>query len=136
MPAPSRWMIRFSLFYLLAGFTIGALILIAKAYPVYSEVWMLLSVHIEILIFGFIIQFTMGTAYWILPRFLEGEPRGKVFWSKGMVGLLNTGIVLNIFYYLGLISEWGILIGRFLEVTSVILFIALHWNRAVSYRGN
>ena len=97
---------------------------------------MLLPVHIELLIFGFIIQFTMGTAYWILPRFLEGEPRGNVFWSKSMAGFLNAGIVLNISYYLGLTAQWGTLTGRLLEITAVILFIALHWNRAVSYQSN
>lgn len=135
MLAPSRWMIRCALLYLLIGFTIGAIMLISKAYPTYSQVWMLLPVHIEMLIFGFIIQFTMGTAYWILPRFLEGEPRGNVFWSRSMVGLLNAGILLNISYYLRFTLDWGTLAGRFLEVTAVILFIVLHWNRAVSYRS-
>lgn len=134
MPVASRWMIRCSLFYLLAGFTIGALILIAKAYPVYSDVWMLLSVHIEVLIFGFIMQFTMGTAYWILPRFLEGPPRGNIAWSKLMVTVFNAGILLNVLTYLNGVAEWGIILGRTMEIAAVIIFIGLHWNRAVSYR--
>lgn len=135
MPAPSRWMIRCSLLYLLAGFTIGALILIAKAYLAYSQIWSLLSVHIEVLIFGFIIQFTMGTAYWILPRFLKGPPRGNIFWSKLMVVSFNAGILLNVLTYLNVIGRWGTVAGRILEVLAVITFIALHWNRAVSYQS-
>jgi len=34
-----------------------------------------LPIHIEVLIFGWIIQFTLGTAYWILPRFLQAPQR-------------------------------------------------------------
>jgi len=134
MPTTSRWMIRCSLLYLLVGFTIGTIMLISKAYPAYSQVWMLLPVHIEMLIFGFIIQFTMGTAYWILPRFLEGEPRGNTAWSKVMVGALNAGILINAWSYLNIFPQWGTTVGRSLEIIAVILFIHLHWRRAVSYR--
>lgn len=134
MPTPSRWMIRCSLFYLLMGFAIGALMLTAKAYPAYSRFWMLLSVHIEVLIFGFIIQFTMGTAYWILPRFLKGPPRGQARWAKRMVIVFNSGIILNLLTYLNIIEGWGTGAGRMLEVFAAIIFITLHWHRAVSYR--
>ena len=134
MLAPSRWMIRCALLYLLIGFTIGAIMLISKAYPTYSQVWMLLPVHIEMLIFGFIIQFTMGTAYWILPRFLEGPPRGNIGYSKWMVGTLNAGILINALSYLNIFPQWGTTVCRSLEIIAVILFIHLHWRRAVSYQ--
>ena len=135
MPAQSRWMIRCSLLYLLVGFSIGAIMLISKAYPAYSQVWMLLSVHIEMLIFGFIIQFTMGTAYWILPRYLKTGDRGNRFSAWGMVILFNFGVLMNIFTYLHIFPSWGTIAGRTLVIISVILFVALHWNRAVSYRS-
>jgi cbb3-type cytochrome oxidase subunit 1 len=134
MPAPSRWMIRCSFLYLLTGFAIGALMLISKAWPAYPQIWIALPVHIEILIFGWIIQFTMGTAYWILPRYLETGDRGNPFLAKGMVVLFNVGVLLNVFTYLNGSPPWGTAAGRSLEVLSVILFIALHWNRAASYR--
>ena len=63
MPTPSRLMIKASMLYMFAGFVIGALILISKVYPEYSSVWSLLLIHIEVSIFGWVIQFTMGTAY-------------------------------------------------------------------------
>ncbi len=134
MPAPSRWMIRCSLVYLLVGFVIGGAVLVSKAYPAYSAVWLLLPVHIEVMIFGWIIQLTMGTAYWILPRFLEGESRGNPLLSKLMVAALNAGIILNVLSYLDLFSGPDLIWGRSLEVAAVGLFVALHWNRAVSYR--
>jgi hypothetical protein len=128
-------MIRFSLLYLLTGFTIGSAMLACKAYPAFAAVWMLLPVHIEMLIFGFIIQFTMGTAYWILPRYLKGPSRGNTVWTKGMVGAFNAGILINVLTSLSVVVQWGTVLGRSLEVIAVILFINLHWNRAASYRS-
>ncbi len=133
MPTPSRWMIKASLIYLLVGFSIGALILVSKAYPGYSTVWCLLPVHIEVGIFGWIIQLTMGTAYWILPRYLKTKSRGNPKLAMLMVAMLNTGILINVGSYLDFIGSSATILGRLLEVGAVALFIALHWKRAVSY---
>ncbi len=133
MPTPSRWMIKASMLYMLAGFAIGALILISKVYPEYSSVWSLLSVHIEVSIFGWIIQLTMGTAYWILPRYLKTKSRGNPRLALAMVGMLNFGILINVASYLNILPPSATIVGRLLEVGAVALFIALHWNRAVSY---
>ena len=134
MPAPSRWMIRSAMCYLLAGSLIGAAMLISKAYPAWAPVWLLLPVHIEVMIFGWIIQFTIGTAYWILPRYLETGDRGSASMARAMVGLFNAGIVVNVLSYIHLLPASGIFWGRLLETGAVLLFIFLHWNRAVSYR--
>lgn len=133
MPSPSRWMIKASLIYLFAGFLIGGGILISKAYPAYSEIWLLLPVHIEVSIFGWIIQLTMGTAYWILPRYLASKSRGNPTLAMSMVALLNMGILINVASYLDMISSSATVLGRSLEVAAIVLFILLHWNRAVSY---
>jgi uncharacterized membrane protein len=136
MPAPSRWMIRCSLLYLLAGFTIGMLMLISKVHSGLAGIWMLLPVHIEILIFGWIIQLTMGTAYWILPRFLESGSRGNSFAAYLMVGCLNSGIILVIVgSFLHNIGFSLRLLGRIFEALSIILFIGLHWRRITTYRN-
>ncbi|HKK44826.1 MAG TPA: hypothetical protein VJ964_04855 [Balneolaceae bacterium] len=135
MPAQSRWMIRCSLIYLLVGFVIGALLLSAKTYPALSQLWILLPVHIEILIFGFIIQFTLGTAYWILPRFIKGKPRGNSGIAKLVVGSLNAGIFLNIMTFLNILPVQATILGRSLEGAAVALFVTLHWSRVVSYRN-
>lgn len=133
MPTPSRWMIKASMLYMLTGFIIGALILISKVYPEYSSVWSLLSIHIEVSIFGWIIQLTMGTAYWILPRYLKTKSRGNPKLAWAMVGILNLGILINLASYLDMISSSATILGRILEIGAVILFVILHWNRAVSY---
>ncbi|MDR8390679.1 cbb3-type cytochrome c oxidase subunit I [Aliifodinibius sp. S!AR15-10] len=134
MPAPSRWLIRSSFGCLLVGMIIGALLLIHKSYPLHPAMWSLLPVHIELLIFGWIIQFTMGTAYWILPRYLEDSSRGNPALVNLTVVLLNMGILLMITDTL-LLPKWPLaLAGRAFEAGAVLLFIMLHWRRIVSYQ--
>lgn len=134
MPGPSRWLIRLSLIYLLAGIITGALMLIHKAYPLHPAVWMLLPIHIEIVLFGWIIQFTMGTGYWMLPRYLAGPPRGREFLAWAMTGAFNLGIMVVLASRVGALPDLAAIAGRTLEILAVVLFIALHWNRIVTYR--
>lgn len=134
MPLASRLMIRFSFVYLLVGFLIGALLLINKAWPIYPQVWYLLAIHIEILIFGWIIQLTLGTAYWILPK-SRRVPQDKDKLPALAIPLtLNLGILLNIGDHLFRLSEYAWLAGRSLELIAVVIFIALHWQRVTSFR--
>lgn len=135
MPTPSRWLIRISFLYLLVGMVIGAALLINKAYSLNPDIWLLLPIHIELLIFGWVIQFTMGTAYWILPRYLGGSSRGNSKLAGLMVVLLNAGITVVIVDRLASLVLPLALFGRILEATAIILFIALHWQRIVTYNG-
>lgn len=132
MPLISRIMIRLSLVYFLVGTAIGALMLINKAFLVSPLIWFIFPIHIEFLIFGWIIQFTLGVAYWILPRFLETKGRGNPIPAWLMVAVLNLGILAVSFAPYGLGKTVG-LTGRILEAVSVILFITLHWKRVVTY---
>jgi len=134
MPLAARWMIRCSLVYLLLGITIGSAIFIHKAFSINPILWQFLPVHTEILIFGWIIQFTMGTAYWILPRFLKGPKRGDKKFAVTIVLLFNSGILILVFNNLFLSSSPIGLAGRFLQGIAVLIFTLIHWNRITTYR--
>lgn len=134
MPTPSRWMIRCSFVYLFWGILMGAMMLVHKAYFIHGAVWMLLPIHIEVTIFGWIIQLTMGTAYWMLPRFLEGPSRGDSSMAYTMVASLNLGIIFVVADSLLSFALPFDLIGRILELAAVGLFVKLHWNRIVTYK--
>lgn len=128
-------MIRSSLIYLFLGTLMGAAMLIHKAYPLHPAVWQLLPLHIEITIFGWIIQLTLGTGYWMLPRFLQSPQRGKKLPAILMVVFLNLGIIFVVMNNL-LQADFPLSqIGRSFELAAVILFISLHWNRIVTYRS-
>jgi len=134
MPLISRWMIRCSFIYLFLGVGTGAFMLIQKAYPIHPSVWQLLPIHIEMLIFGWIIQFTLGTAYWMLPRFLEGPQRGPRWAAFMMAIILNIGILLTLADDIILTELPVQRSGRALELLAVLIFVSLHWNRIVTYR--
>jgi hypothetical protein len=136
MTLPSRLLIKSSLIYLILGVLFGALMLINKAIPINAAVWALLPVHIELMIFGWIIQFTLGVAYWILPRYLKGEARGNRFLAYIMVMVLNLGIWLMVVAEFTAINDYLHLIARGLEFLAVLLFISLHWKRIVSFNKN
>ena len=135
MPFISRLMIKFSLLYLMAGITIGAALLINKAWVMSEVLWLLLPIHIEFLIFGWVIQFTLGVAYWILPRYLKSKGRGSKSLASKMAVLLNAGIWMMITSYLLELNLLAIS-GRILELIAVALFVYLHWNRVKTYKHN
>ncbi len=133
MPGVSVWMLRLSLIYFSIGGTLGALLLLDKAFPFAPFLWDLRPAHIEILIFGWIIQFTIGTAYWILPRFLITKDRGSKKAAVLMPIFLNVGIwtviIAEVVQSLTFLGFYG----RLFEIMAVILFAALHWRRIVTY---
>ena len=64
MPRLSCCFIRASLAYLVAGFTLGALMLTLKAVVRYEGVGLLMMTpHVEFLLIGWTVQLTMGVAF-------------------------------------------------------------------------
>jgi heme/copper-type cytochrome/quinol oxidase subunit 1 len=128
MPRFSFWVIRFSLVYLLIGFSLGGLMLTNKGQPFASWIWRLLPVHIELLLFGFVVQFVMGIAYWIFPRFVGGS-RGNEqnYWIS--IVLLNLAIWVISCAAWFMLPGLYVMIGRVLEGGSALLFLINSWRR-------
>ena len=128
MPRLSVWFIRASLIYLLAGFTLGALMLAQKGISYFPLIMIVLPVHMEFLLVGWLVQLAMGVAFWIFPRFGLGNPhaRGnvKLIWTSFF--LLNAGVLI---VALELWITPAYLIGRALEVGAVIIYAAGLWRR-------
>lgn len=126
MPRQTVWFVRASLVYLLVGFTIGALILAQKGIPYDANVWLLLPLHMEFLLLGWLLQLVLGMAFWIFPRFGVGAPRGRESLIWVSFALLNAGIVLAA---LQLWLPALLLIGRLSEALGVITYMAGSWGR-------
>jgi len=129
VPRLSRWFIRASLAYLVAGFTLGALMLTLKAVVRYEGVGLLMTPHVEFLLIGWTVQLTMGVAFWILPRFEGGTSRGAVGYAWLAFVLLNTGVILA---GLGpVLGDAGFirLSGRAAEAGAAIAFGLHAWRR-------
>ncbi|OJX38228.1 MAG: hypothetical protein BGO78_09415 [Chloroflexi bacterium 44-23] len=128
MPRLSVWTVRFSLIYLFLGFTFGALMLAQKGVPFAPWVWSLFPAHIDILLFGFVIQFAMGIAFWILPRY-SGGSRGNETSFYITIGLLNLGIwIAALVGSFNLAGDWLAVGNTFKGIAA--LFFAVHaWGR-------
>ena len=135
MPVQSVWMIRLSLTSLLVSVVMGGLILTHKAAPLHPALWGLLPLHYELAIWGWLVQFVMGTAYWMFPRYLKAPGRGSSRMAGLMVALYNAGLVLLLLSSLmGSVKIPLALTGRGLLASAVVLFGGLMWRRVVSYR--
>jgi heme/copper-type cytochrome/quinol oxidase subunit 1 len=134
MPLLTRNFVRFSLAYLAAGFTFGALLLINKGFHISPLTWKLLPIHAEVLLMGWFVQLALGVAYWILPRLAGDEPRGSESLAWSAFWLINLGIMLAILGSL-LTSPALTLAGRLAELAGVVLFVACSWRRVKPFAG-
>ena len=127
MPRLSVWFLRASMLYLAAGFTFGALMLANKAIPFFPWLWRLRPIHIEILLVGWIAQFAMGVAFWMLPRFHSSRGNVRPAWAAFF--LLNTGLLLAATAAPLIWPAWVSLLGRLLEAAAVAAFAFHAWPR-------
>ena len=135
MPRLSQWLVRTALIYLLMGFSAGALLLIHKGVPWQPLLWRWLPAHIEFLLMGWVVQLTMGVAFWILPRYWQRARRprqGSVYlaWL-----LLNVGIWLVVAGTAVGTGRWLLFAGRAAETGAIVAFILHSWPRIISRQG-
>ncbi|MFU8813170.1 MAG: hypothetical protein ACNA78_09390 [Balneolaceae bacterium] len=135
MPSQSIWMIRLSLIWLFVSAVIGGLLLVHKAVGLHPALWSLLPVHFELAIWGWLVQFLLGTAYWMFPRKLVGARRGPAFPAWMMVALLNTGLLFLVTAAMHTDGVLFAITGRSLIATSILLFFGLIRPRIVTYRN-
>lgn len=127
MPRLSCWFVRASLLYLAVGVTFGGLLLAHKGIPLHPFLWRLLPLHIEFLLFGWLVQLAMGVAFWIFPRFWRSRGNERPAWVA--FGLLNAGVLLAGISPLLAWPAWFILIGRLAETGAAIAFALHAWPR-------
>ncbi len=133
MPRLSVWMIRAALVEFGVGVTSGSLLLWNKGLPFAGAIWRLLPIHLELVLFGWILQLALGVAFWILPRFTGAARFGSVRWAWIGFGLLQTGILAVALGSLG--SDGLIALGRLLEVGGAAVFVAQLYPRVKPF-GN
>lgn len=120
MPRLSRVTIRLSLVYLVVGFTFGGLMLANKGLAFEPALWQLRSIHIELLLIGWMAQLAIGVAYWILPRF-QGR-RGNIRLAWLSVLLLNLGLLVATVALALSRPQEGLFASRLLTSLAVVLF--------------
>lgn len=131
MPRLSRYFIRSSLVCLAAGFTLGGLILAAKGGAISPLVWGWFPAHMVLLLFGWLVQLSLGVAYWILPRNFGGD-RGRPRWAWGSFAAFQIGLILTALSlaspWIGGLS-WLLTAGLLLQTAGIALFAVHAWPR-------
>lgn len=125
MPTLSRLYIRSALIWLVVGSTFGGVILWSKSAPV-PGAWQLLTAHISLLTWGWLLQLSLGVAYWILPRFGSARPRSYL--AVLAYALLNIALLISVVVsVLGL--PWpGVLVAA-LQLAALVTFALHAWPR-------
>lgn len=131
MPKLSVWAVRLSLLYLVAGAALGGVLLAGKAVGLPPWLWALRPAHVEALLFGFVVQFAFGVAYWILPRTPSRASGRPVLLA---LVLLNAGVGLVVIaVLLGPVAF--VLMGRVCEAAAVAAFAVHVWPRVRAVRA-
>jgi hypothetical protein len=124
MPRVAAWFVRASLCHLVGGFVLGALLLASKGMALPAGIWALRSVHIEMLLVGWVIQLVLGVAIWIFPRFvLRQRPRRSEVTAWLAFALLNLGVVLVC------LGDTTAAAGRLTELAAAASFAIHLWGR-------
>ncbi|GAB1421643.1 hypothetical protein MASR2M15_18230 [Anaerolineales bacterium] len=129
MPKLSVYMVKASFIYMVFGFLFGAMILLQKGLPYYPAVWNLLTLHIDIMIFGWTLQFAMGLSFFALPRFSPPMDRyGAEHLGWMSFATFNGGLCLL------LLSRWFhvdifSLIASGFVMAGVAFYVLMMWPR-------
>lgn len=128
MVAISTWLIRAALLHFGAAAVFGGLILAEKGLMIMPEVWRLRPLHVDVMLTGWLIQFVIGVACWILPRFADRPRFGRVWLLWIAFAWLNGGVLL------AASGAWWsvpalIAAGRVLQAGAVLAFIVSLWPR-------
>jgi hypothetical protein len=125
MPQLTRHFVRAAVLYLAAGALLGGVVLWNKAAPIANS-WPWLVAHISLVTWGWLLQLTMGVAYWILPRFGTLRPRS---WLAGA-----AFVCLNVALWLSAASPWlrgpwWSAMAGLLQFIGVLAFVLHAWPR-------
>jgi hypothetical protein len=133
VPFLSVLLVRSALCWLAAGAAMGALLLSAKAVPMPAWVFRLFPLHAETLLIGWMVQFTMGVAWWILPKYPHLPERGPAgpIWAAWL--LLNGGVLLAGFGRAIGAPDMTVLVGRSVELLAAVAFAAAAWPRVKAF---
>jgi hypothetical protein len=129
MPRETVWMLRAALVHLVIGFALGAMLLVAKEWPIgpWTGAW--LAVHRDVVLIGWMVQLVLGVAYWILPKYPREPIRGPRWPAVAGVLLLNGGLMV------GPLARWldAPAIGYVVIASGALLLVAVLIPRAKSF---
>jgi hypothetical protein len=130
---------RAALIWLVAGFTLGALMLSDELLRGHWRVWFG-PTHGHMLFVGWFLQFAIGIGYWLLPR-KRNETRPLGYDERqaftGLV-LLNAGLIVRVVAepssrigYNGRADDWALAASAILQLVAIAILASQIWRRII-----
>ncbi|MCC6147142.1 MAG: hypothetical protein IT308_06190 [Anaerolineaceae bacterium] len=95
----------------------------------------LTPVYFHLLMVGWVTQFILGVALWMLPKYSMEKPRGIQALSWAAYILLNIGLLVRAVgeplnaYSSGLVWDWLLILSAILQWMGGILYVINAWKR-------
>lgn len=131
MPTLTRYLLKLSLLALVAGSAIGAWRLAQPLRP--GVAWR--AMHVELMLFGWLVPFVFGTAYWMLPRAPAQPERGNPWLAWVGALLLTLGLSGGVVVKMGGELPGWQHVATGARSAGVLLLLLLLWPRVRPFRG-
>ena len=133
MPRVVRWYLRTALLMFVLALAVGLLVTLGAVLP--SLPPGLTPVYFHLLMVGWVTQFILGVALWLLPKYSQQQPRRSDTVSWMVYGLLNAGLLaraaaepLNSLHP-GTGWGWLLVISALLQWLAGLFFVVNTWQR-------
>ena len=133
MPVIVRWYLRTALVMFVLALVVGVVQNLSGLLP--SLPPGLTPVYFHLLMVGWVTQFILGVAIWMLPKYSQEKPRGIETLSWVTYILLNTGLLVRAFgeplteLNPGTAWGWMLVFSAFLQWLAGLLFVINTWRR-------
>lgn len=124
MPRLTVWMLRLALLALLGGAVIGAALLGGLS-AAQRHAGALRALHVDLMLFGWLVQSVLAVAYWILPRRSTLPERGPGVPAWVAFALFQMGVAAATLAPMAPTPSALLLLGRLLLVAATLLFLLL-----------
>jgi cbb3-type cytochrome oxidase subunit 1 len=135
MPSVTRWFIKSSLIYLVAGLLTGAVLAIGALRDLPPFFYNLTPVYFHLFMVGWVAQLIFGVVYWLFPKYSRERPRGYEGLAWVTFGCLNAGLILRVLaeplnaQQPGVFWGWALAVSAVLQWVAGVCFVINTWPR-------
>jgi hypothetical protein len=133
MPVIVRWYLRTALVMFVLALLVGVLQNLSGMLSFLPPG--LTPVYFHMLMVGWVTQFILGVAIWMLPKYSMEKPRANEIFSWATYILLNIGLLVRIFsepfnaLSPGTSWAWLLVFSAFLQWLAGLFFVINTWGR-------
>ncbi|MDX9850668.1 MAG: hypothetical protein RBT01_09195 [Anaerolineaceae bacterium] len=133
MPLIVRWYLRTALAMFILALLVGLVQNLSSLFSFLPSGFV--PVYFHLLMVGWVTQFILGVALWMLPKYSMEKPRGNETLSWAAYILLNVGLLMRAFsepfhtISPGMIWGWFLVTSAFLQWLAGLLYVINAWQR-------